>query len=197
MSKPVTLSKKRWDQLVDGIYYLKVDELVQIASHLGLHVHGRKQQLIDGILRFYQLGTVPKPPAPKPNKKAQPAANPEVYIIQGTYTNGPASRKKLKKIIGDHFHFTTYGMDWIRDRWAEGHSPTWEEFARFWQSEYQRRKDGGEFSSKQTNARVRFFREQKGQGLTKEELNAAWEERRQNKLNLVCSILKLKLNSIT
>ena len=65
---------------------------------------------------------------------------PESYILYGSYKNNSVTREFFKSIIGKHFHFTAFGMDWINQRWMEDNPPTYQEFALFWQDEYERRK---------------------------------------------------------
>ena len=81
-------------------------------------------------------------------------------------------------MIGKHFSFTTYGMGWIRAQWQEGKCPTYEAFAVYWQAEYERRKNTGDFKSPKTLQRVTLFRKLKDQNLSKEELEDAWYEER-------------------
>lgn len=47
----------------------------------------------------------------------------------------------LKKLIGDYFHFTAFGVDWVDERWMDGNPPTYQEFVDMWRAEYKRRQE--------------------------------------------------------
>ncbi|MEL6224163.1 MAG: SAP domain-containing protein [Cyanobacteria bacterium J06627_8] len=185
-------------QLAESIYYLKLDELRLICQSLSLPERGAKGMLVKRVLnavgvvsedvRAISAGREIKFPGYRGPLK------PEQYILPGHYTNGSRMRTKLKTLIGEHFHFTNYGMEWIRERWRTKQYPTFEEFATFWQQEYERRQSGGEFESLATNARVRFFRALEGKGLTRNQLEAAWQAERLRHVKLVSSILKISIS---
>jgi hypothetical protein len=46
----------------------------------------------------------------------------------------------MKTLIGPHFHYTAFGIDWLNDRWMMGNPPTYQEFATYWIVENERRK---------------------------------------------------------
>lgn len=58
--------------------------------------------------------------------------------------------------MGDHFHFTAFGIDWIKKRCIEGNPPTYGEFTLFWQKEHTARKQR-KSSSKQERAYITFL----------------------------------------
>lgn len=61
-------------------------------------------------------------------------------MLRGVYKNDLKNRLFFKGLIGDHFHFTAFGIDWLNKRWMDGHPPTYREFALMWQEEYAQRK---------------------------------------------------------
>ncbi len=62
-------------------------------------------------------------------------------ILKGSYKNDLKTRLFFKNIVGDHFHFTAFGIDWINEKWMEGNPPTYRDYATMWQSEVDRRKN--------------------------------------------------------
>jgi len=66
--------------------------------------------------------------------------HPSRKILFGCYKNNEETRNFFKTLIGNHFHFTASGQDWIYERWTRGKPPTYAEFATFWQKEYEARK---------------------------------------------------------
>lgn len=185
--------KRDQKKLAEAIYFLKLSELKQFLAERELATSGKKQELIDRILEYCGL-----PPAQTnqkskldfiPKKRGEKDSyTSETHIIPGQYTNGQLSRQKFKELIGQHFKFTTYGMTWIKECWAKGITPSYEDFAKYWQSEYDRRKSGGDFQSAQTNRRVVFFRDHKG--LSKEALEKAWQSERKRMYETVRELLE-------
>jgi hypothetical protein len=173
------LSQTDLKNLESAIYFLKVTELKQICEKFNQCHKGSKQDLINTLLAFARGDD-----NYSPNKQISAAEqalrdnansyDPGVYLVPGVYTNNKASRAILLELIGRHFTFTSYGMDWIKAQWHEGNCPSYLEFADYWQTEYQKRKNRDDFASKQTLKRVNFFREMKGENLSKQELEKAW-----------------------
>ncbi len=173
------------DVIEGSIYFLKVPELKQLLTDAGLKPSGSKQTMINSLIA-YAKGDSNRPSAPQLSdgeRALRQQANqydPTVFIVPGVYTNNRKSRELFHTLIGHHFSFTTFGMDWIKDRWAEGTCPTYQAFAEFWQEEYMRRKNKGAFKSKQTLQRVQFFRAMKDRNLSKGELEDAWTRERKH-----------------
>lgn len=182
------MTKADQKKFQESIYYLKVDELKRVCGRLGLAQTGSKAELIQSVFKFY--GLKEKTLLPKSFEKYAGKLSQETHILPGYYSNGQKSREIFKQLIGDHFHFTTYGMNWIKSQWVDEKYPTYKQFARFWQSEYDRRKSGESFKSADTNARVRFFRAKKGLGLSKDELEALWQKERKRNKAIVMRIIK-------
>ena len=189
------ISKSNKKKILEGIYYFKIDELKLLCGELEISVVGKKQDLINHILSSLNLqddsinnGKDLKTKLPKRHPKN---ANSETHIIPGEYTNGKKSRQIFKNLIGEHFSFTIYGMDWIKECWDNHIYPSYKDFAEYWSTEYQRRKAGGSFSGPKTNRRVLFFRENKG--LTKDQLEKAWKKERELNVVSVRSIISKSL----
>lgn len=185
------------DLIGGSIYFLKVPELKQLLTDAGIKPTGSKQTMINSLIA-YAKGDSTRPSAPQftdGERALRQKANqydPTVFIVPGVYTNNRKSRELFLTLIGRHFSFTTYGMDWIKDRWAEGTCPTYQAFAEFWQEEYLRRKNNGAFKSKQTLQRVQFFRAMKDRNLSKGELEDAWaREREHHATRAIASIRKI------
>ncbi|MEM0911360.1 MAG: hypothetical protein AAGJ37_10325 [Pseudomonadota bacterium] len=195
------LSESEFQILEKAIYFLKVDELKHICGELECSASGQKQDIIDAILQ-----AVKSAPRKTKNVLSQPNAlqsiqakrrsddqsrkDPDVFIIPGKYTNNRVQREKFKQLIGGHFSFTSFGMDWIKQQWEKGKYPSYDEFAAFWQAEYERRKKGGSFTSKATLQRVTFFREMKGKYPSKTALESAWKEKREEQASIALSLLQ-------
>lgn len=184
--------------LDDAIYYLKVPELEYYITTLGIAAGPRKESMIAALLQFAGRSPAPtdRPAAEPPGLSAEARRTlqtrfaPQTHIVPGHYTNGPASRARFKQLIGPHFSFTSYGMEWIRRQWAAGSCPTYQDFATFWQTEFERRKAGGAYTSKKTLQRVQFFRKMGGKGLSKIELERAWSAERERQAGVARAILE-------
>ena len=190
---PPRLRQTDRDLIAESIYYLKLDELRTLSRDLGLSDAGAKGILIQGILNQIGVHTEDGRAISKGRQtkfaRYTGDLSPETHILPGFYTNGQAMRSRFTALVGPHFSFTNYGMEWIREQWISDRYPTYEEFASYWQGEHDRRKEGGEFASLQTNARVRFFRAHRGDGLSREALDAAWQEERQRRVAEVRRLL--------
>jgi len=96
----------------------------------------------------------------------------------------------FKKLIGQHFHFTAFGQDWILSRWREGNPPTYSEFAKFWQEEYLRR-EKSEANPKKEWAYLNFIRQfhKEYPDASKQDITKEWERKRKEKFKQAKSIL--------
>lgn len=132
-------------ELQKSLVFLKVNELKYVCEKLQLSLKGKKGELIERIVVFVTTG---KNQAPKKLPQASCASKgvlyplkPDTLILKGSYKNDEATRLFFKRLIGEHFHFTAFGQDWIKERWLKGRPPTYKEFANFWQKEYEARKN--------------------------------------------------------
>lgn len=131
--------------LNQSLVFLKMNELRTVCAMLSLPESGKKTQLIQRILVFIQTGTilrVPKFPVTSlANNHPQQTLSPNALMLYGNYKNDTKTRNFFKHLIGPHFHYTAYGIDWLNDRWLEGKPPTYQEFANFWIQETHRRSE--------------------------------------------------------
>ena len=130
--------------LQQAILYLKLGELRRTCLRLGLSENGKKLVLIDRILTFLQTGEkktlTPLPEISKAKRGMKYPLSPSTLILKNSYKNDLVTRNFLKTLVGNHFHFTAYGIDWIEERWYAGSPASYQEFADFWQSEYLKRR---------------------------------------------------------
>jgi hypothetical protein len=112
-------------------------------------------------------------------------------MLKGSYKNDVRTRAFFKLLIGPHFHFTAFGIDWLNERWQAGNPPTYQEFANYWVSEVEKRKDKRPEPKKEW-AYINFL--QQAQRLmfhaSKEELLAAWKKMRQEKVRVAQHLIK-------
>lgn len=182
MIKKRMLSMQEVKQLDKSLYYCKIGELKNICERLHISKSGKKQQLITNIIHFVTHGSeakinikIPSSSSKKPHTKYP--LSPNTLIVFGSYKNDLATRIFLKKLIGNHFHFTVFGHDWIKERWHTENPPTYAEFAEFWQHEYMQRKNKQQ-PLKTEWAYLNFIRNFIDQypKASKNEILAAWEK---------------------
>jgi hypothetical protein len=145
-----------------SLLFLHVNELREIATKLSLTEKGNKMALIQRICHFLTTGeklTVVKFPKEScaQRGKTYPIGDNEL-MLKGAYKNDYKTRLFFKRIIGPHFHFTAYGIDWLNKRWSEGRPPTYREFAKMWEQEHQKRKKAP-VSPKKEWAYINFVQE--------------------------------------
>lgn len=193
--------KKTPSILYESLQYLFVSELKELCTTFNLPYKGGKPELIDHILAFSM-------DAPPPKKKEYPQKScaqketaikllPSSLILYGHYKNDLKTRKFFKKIIGPHFHFTVFGHDWIKQRWADGLPPTYQEFADFWQQEHLLRKSKKSPLKKEW-AYLNFIRRhlKKYPKSSQKETTLAWEIERKRQKKQAFEFLKNKNNYI-
>jgi hypothetical protein len=132
------------NNLKRSLNFLHVIELKNICNKLELSEKGKKGELILRILRFIETGEkltitpFPKVSCARRNEKHELPEN--SLMLKGSYKNDLKTRLFFKKIIGEYFHFTAFGIDWLNERWMNGNPPTYKEFANMWIAETTRRK---------------------------------------------------------
>lgn len=127
-----------------ALLFMKMPELKAACAHLSLPATGNKAELILRITTFVQTREVTQSPtipaaSRAKNYPAQPLY-PNSLMLYGSYKNDLATRTFFKQLIGQHFHFTAYGIDWLTQRWHAGNPPTYQEFADYWNTETAKRK---------------------------------------------------------
>lgn len=135
--KFLLLKKKDQQILHDALHYMNMAELNDVCSELKIPHVGMKATIIARIMYFLETGKILTEPIildiSRAKKHQVVLLRPESLILYGTYKNDLATRLFFKKLIGEHFHFTAVGHDWIKVRWLEGNRPTYQEFADFWE----------------------------------------------------------------
>lgn len=168
----------------NSLNFLHCEELKEIALKLGLSEKGKKGELIARIMHFLQTGeklTLPRFPTVSCAKRGVSyPLDPKTLMLKGAYKNDLKTRLFFKRLIGEHFHFTAFGIDWLERRWMEGNPPTYQEFAEMWQ---ERKKMA--LPPKEEWAYINFLQ----QGGTKE----MWEKER---LKHKQSVLKMLSHSL-
>lgn len=133
------LTNQEQQNLYDALLYMKMAELKKSCQMLSLPDGGKKIDLIDRIMTFIKTGKIQKSPI-IPDISYAKNYPPQVLhnsslMLYGDYKNDANTRAFFKKIIGAHFHFTAFGIDWLNDRWLKGAPPTYQEFADYWVKE--------------------------------------------------------------
>lgn len=181
--------------LQNSLYYLHVSELKSYCEKLALSTKGNKIALISRIIYFLKTGEkleVPRYPAvslAKVRKTTELMA--DALMLKGAYRNDLKTRLFFKKLIGAHFHFTAFGIDWLEERWMEGNPPTYQEFADMWQKEYIYRKEHGS-TPKEEWAYIRFVKSYLNENLqaSRNEILSSWEIERARHKALVDKFFK-------
>lgn len=189
------LSEKEQAVLQDALHYMKMAELKKAARMLGLPDKGKKAHLIDTILIFIKNGQIIEVPQIPAQSRArshpiQPLA-PSSLMLYGEYKNDLNTRNFFKKLIGQHFHFTAFGIDWLNERWLKGDPPTYQQLADFWQEEYaQRKKEKPQPKDEWMFIRFMQKMEKENPGARKDDLLDAWKQLQEQKKNEGFQLLK-------
>lgn len=182
-------------EVCEALYYLKVVELKGLCIQLGLPFNGAKAEIIDRLRHFVATGAVLKPAVIPEISKAKKGLTyplqPGTFMLQGAYKNDAKTRAFFKELIGNHFHFTAFGIDWLNERWQQGNPPTYQEFADMWQKETKKRKKQKPDPKKEW-AYIAFVQQY---GIlhpkaSKIETTNAWNKTRAEKVELVTAFFK-------
>ena len=190
------LNTDQQKELFPALLYLNMRELKKICLHFGLATQSEKIKLIESIELYLTTGKIaPQPQIPAVSKaKARTVypLSPQTVILKGSFKNDLKTRIFLKTLIGNHFHYTAYGIDWIKDHWMQGTPPTYAQFATYWQTEYLARQIT-KAPMKDEWAYLNFLdRYQKQHPTTsKVQAIAAWKIEREKNVNKVAQILHL------
>jgi hypothetical protein len=172
-------------ELLNSLHYLHVSELKSYCEKFILSTKGKKIALISRIIHFLKTGE--KTDLPKyPNTSVARGSElrelkPDTLILKGAYKNDLKTRIFFKGLVGEHFHFTAFGIDWLEERWMQGKPPTYQEFAEMWKKEYEFRKVNGSIP-KEEWAYINFVKRylSKNQKASREEILKQWETERNN-----------------
>lgn len=194
MKHQFDISNEKLDQIYEALVYLKMQELRDLLIHLSLPSKGKKNLLIKRIFCFMKTGEIIETPlipksahAPKRYKRK---LAPEEPIYYKSYKSDLESRLFFKQLIGEHFHFTAFGNDWLTEKWLRGQTPTYQEYADFWQFEMTKRANSPADPKKEW-AYLNFCQHYLKQypNASRTEMVKAWETKRQTMVDLVHSIL--------
>ena len=138
------LNVKEQPILQDTLHYMKMSELKKGCQIFSLPDKGKKGVLIERIFTFITEGHItiaPKIPLSSLAKNyPKQAISTSSLMLYGSYKNDLKTKTFFKKLIGSYFHFTAFGSDWLNERWFQGNPPTYKEFANYWVTEVDRRK---------------------------------------------------------
>ncbi|MFA6502144.1 MAG: hypothetical protein WCT85_05080 [Parachlamydiales bacterium] len=105
------------EKIHSALYFLHIEELKNICEEFNLDLKGNKVAFINRIFIFLKEGkkikSIEIPPASKAAKNQEYPFSADTLILHGNYKNDYATRDFLKSLIGNHFHYTAYGIDWI------------------------------------------------------------------------------------
>lgn len=195
MNKKFLLNDEKIVSLRYALNFLHVSELRDLCVKLQVVDAGTKGVLVNRIVCFVETGKVvvePKIP------KISCAQRGTVYllsvhtlILKGAYKNDLQTRLFFKQLIGDYFHFTAFGIDWLNDRWLNGNPPTYQEFADMWRVEYARRKQFGA-TPKEEWAYITYIQKftQEYPDASREVMMDAWSKERAKQVALVYALLE-------
>jgi hypothetical protein len=127
------LSAAEIKTLREMLPYMNLKELKEACQILALPASGQKGEIIQRIYSFCEKGIVLTP-----SKVPEVSIAKKTLILKGAYKNDAKTRAFLKSMIGEHFHFTAFGQDWIKERWLAGNPPTYKEFADYWKKNMNR-----------------------------------------------------------
>ncbi len=189
------LTKATQELLNDALYYLKMEELKKACDMLPLPDKGKKIDLINRIIMFVQTGKIIEcsiiPNQSRASSYPTQPLSADALMLYGAYKNDAKTRAFFKNLIGYHFHFTAFGIDWLTDRWLKGEPPTYQEFANYWIEETERRKQT-KSRPKEEWKYINFLQEmnKKNSLLSKSELMQQWKKIQAQKTYEVFKILE-------
>lgn len=186
---------KNIEEIKKSLFFLNVQELKTISVKLALLDKGKKIELINGILHFLQTGKkliLPRFPEISCAKRSQKfTLFPHALMLKGAYKNDLKTRLFFKHLIGEHFHFTAYGIDWLDHRWMNSNPPTYQEFANMWQTEYLRRRDMPDIPKPEW-AYINFVQDifRNSPCSSKKHADAAWKKEREKHIAKINTIIE-------
>lgn len=191
------LTELEFMDLKNSLMFLYVSELKELARNLFLIDKGNKRTIILRILHFLHTGQKQAAPKFAENVIAKRGCvyplHQDTLMLRGAYKNDLKTRLFFKQLIGEHFHFSAFGIDWLNDRWMDGNPPTYQEFAKMWQEEHERRKNRP-VAPKEEWAYINFAQNflKKSPHSSSKEMNLAWKQERQEHKARIEVLLKEK-----
>lgn len=185
-----------FSELLESLLFLHVIELRNYCEQLNLSTKGKKLALAHRIIHLLKTGErieAPKYPDISCAKSKNPLISPNSLILKGSYKNDLKTRLFFRSLIGQHFNFTAFGIDWIEELWLAGHPPTYQEFADMWQAEFISRKKNGSVP-KQEWAFINFVKQYglNHPNASQKEIIEEWKAERNLRKKYVAEQLKLK-----
>ncbi|MCL4229341.1 hypothetical protein KJZ61_01475 [Candidatus Dependentiae bacterium] len=185
--------------LHDALYYMKMNELRKACLILSLPHAGKKIELINRIMTFIQTGNIRLLPVVPEQSKAknyptQPL-RPDSLMLYGAYRNDAKTRAFFKQLIGPHFHFTAFGIDWLNEQWLKAKPPTYREFAHYWTTETENRKRAKP-QPKDEWMFINFVQHMNREcpSISKGDLMAAWKKTQADKAHCAFELLRSCIN---
>jgi len=189
------LNESDCKKLNKALNFMKMEELRTVLRKMELPDKGKKVALIERIMHFIKTGETKKvltfPAASKAQKGIVYPLHPDTLMMRGAYKNDLKARMFLKKLIGNHFHYTAFGIDWLTQRWLDSNPPTYQEFADFWQEETARRKKQ-KVGPKQEWAYLNFIKAflTRYPNAERDDVMQAWEQVRNDNVKIARDVLK-------
>ena len=186
--------------LNDALHYLKMNELKNVCQQYELEFQGNKVALIARIITFLSSGQklqAQKIPLISTAQKAITyPLEPNTHMLYKAYKNDAKTRAFFKTLIGPHFHFTAFGIDWLNAMWLAGTPPTYAEFAQYWQKEYTARQHT-KATPKKEWAYINFTQRllQQHPDASKDTILAAWQNERLDNVKIIEKLLKIKIRT--
>ena len=106
-------------ELKESLHFLHMEELRNLSNELSLSNKGKKLELIIRIVHFLQTGeklSSLKFPSISCAKDKNVLLLLTSLMLKGAYKNDLKTRLFFKSIIGEYFHFTAFGIDWLNER---------------------------------------------------------------------------------
>jgi hypothetical protein len=177
-------------QLNKSIYFLNIKELKDICTQLLIPINGDKQEIINDIITRITTGKIPSKkniPDCSKGKRKNIILTEQTVILKGEYKNDLKTRSFFKQLIGDHFHFTADGIDWLNKQWLNSNSPTYKKFAEFW---IQNHNNPLRKKPKETWAYICFMQKSRDKGYSKKKSLSQWHTEREKHVKIIKNIIK-------
>ena len=139
------LTEHEQNSLSESMHFMKMAELQEGCRILGLPDAAKKRthRKNNDVYSHWHHNAIARkfPMISRASLRQAPQdLHPDALMLYGSYKNDAATRAFFKTLIGSHFHYTAFGIDWLNDRWIAGKPPTYQEFADYWIAESERRK---------------------------------------------------------
>lgn len=166
-----------------------------MCAQLAISDVGKKGLLVSRIVHFIETGEIIMQSKFPKQSCAQRGREypliPNGLVLHGAYKNDLKTRQFFKTIIGEYFHFTAFGIDWLNERWQQGKPPTYQQFADMWVTEYALRKKFGS-TPKEEWAYITFVQNyiKEYPDAPRDMLMNAWKKERMKNVALVEKLLQ-------